>query len=495
MSSVFLPPLFLYLAKMTVIMAILYGYYWQFLRNASFHPYNRWYLLGSILLSFILPLLRIPLPAGWAGTEAYSGFFQAAGRDGGGSGGAVGGGALRPGGAGAVGGVFGWLHGWSGIFLLYGLVAVFFILGLLRSLYYLFRLSRKYSAIRVEGVRVYQTEEPGSPFSFLNRLFWNRDLPLDTAQGHYIFRHEWYHIRQRHTLDILLLELARSLCWCNPFFHLVLRELKVIHEFLADRWALSGNGVAGGLAGDGDGESTAGPDRPDKYLYAEWLVWQSVGVGRRQAAALGEDRQPGIVHSFFHTHLKRRITMITQSNQGRSGYTSRVMALPLFFLLCCAFAAKAPAASGAGSGADSGHLPMPGLVRHYLHALRYPDAALKQGQEETIWFSVILGDHNQLKGFSQYDAAPDLTGRTAYTITVKSLPARLPGSDGKAPVFTDQNKKEVFLEEARKASTKIAADTGHVYPPGEYFFTIIFKLEKPAGSDSLLEVKIESPSK
>ncbi len=196
--------------------------------------------------------------------------------------------------------------------------------------------------------------------------------------------------------------------------------------------------------------------------------------------------------------------MITQSNQGRRGYTSRVMALPLFILLCCAFAGRPVAGESAVAGpltgvahhkADSGQLPMPGLVRHYLRALRYPDAALKQGQEETIWFSVNLGDHNQLKEFRQYDAAPDLNGRTAYTITVTSLPAHFPGSDGKGPLLTDQNKKEVFLDEARRASARIAADTSRAYAPGEYFFTIIFRLEKPAGSDSTLAFKMNTPSK
>ncbi len=300
----------IYLVKMTVIMAILYGYYWQFLRNASFHPYNRWYLLGSVVLSFILPLLRIPLPAAWAGSEAYSGFLR--GGDGGGVAGNGGGtGEFGPAnGAGATQGSYQQLlHGWNGVYLLYGLVAAIFLFGLLRSLYYLFRLSRKYSAIRVDGVRVYQTEEPGSPFSFLNRLFWNRDLPLDTEQGHYIFRHEWYHIRQKHTLDILLLEIVRSLCWCNPFFHLVLRELKVIHEFLADRWALAGAADGGGgLAGPtrcGDGESAAGADRPDRYAYAEWLVWQSAGAtGRRRQQRWEKTGGPASFILFFILTLK-----------------------------------------------------------------------------------------------------------------------------------------------------------------------------------------------
>lgn len=463
MPSLSLSAVMLYLAKMTVITALLYGYYWAFLRNAAFHPYKRWYLLGSVLLSFLLPLLRIPFPAGWVLPHPYSGVFTvAAGSDNGGAAGP---------GVSATGSVHGYfyrlLHGGGGIGLLYGLVTVLFMVRLCRSLYHLWQLSRKYTSVRIEGIRLFQTAEPGTPFSFLDRLFWNRELPLDSLQGRSVFRHEWYHIRQRHTLDILLLEGVRSLCWCNPFFHLILREIKVVHEFLADRYAL---GAAG----------------PDRYVYAEWLVWQSAGA------------PPAVAHSFFHTHLKRRITMITQSNNARPRYISRVMALPLLFLLFSAFATKVPAGgslSSLGMGpvaGDSGHMPAPDLVRHYLHNLRYPAAALKQGQEETIWFSVSIGDHNQLKEFKQYEAVPDLKGRTVYTITVTSLPSHFPG-DGAGPLLTDQNKKAVFLEEARKASQNIVMDTKRVYPPGEYFFTIMFRLEKPAGSDSTLDISIVSP--
>ena len=64
---------------MTLISAILYGYYRAFLRNASFHPYNRWHVLGSVLLSLVVPLLQIPFPAGWMGGEHYTGIFSAVG--------------------------------------------------------------------------------------------------------------------------------------------------------------------------------------------------------------------------------------------------------------------------------------------------------------------------------------------------------------------------------------------------------------------------------
>ena len=72
MSSTLLSPALVFLGKMTLVSAFLYGYYWFFLRNASFHPYNRWYLLGSVGLSLFLPLLHIPLPAGWMSGEHYT---------------------------------------------------------------------------------------------------------------------------------------------------------------------------------------------------------------------------------------------------------------------------------------------------------------------------------------------------------------------------------------------------------------------------------------
>ncbi len=152
------------------------------------------------------------------------------------------------------------------------------------------------------------TREPGTPFSFLNRLFWNEEIDINSARGRQIFLHEWYHIRQRHTLDLLWLKALLVLFWVNPIFYLVYREIRTIHEFLADRYAVA----------DGD-----------RYEYAELLVWHSV------------DSQPlSLLHPFFQSSIKRRITMLTQLHSSRPGYWGRMMVLPLTFLLLCAFAAK-----------------------------------------------------------------------------------------------------------------------------------------------------------
>jgi N-acetylmuramoyl-L-alanine amidase len=291
----------LYFAKILLISGFLLGYYQLFLRNASFHSFNRFYLLVITALSLVLPLL--PLPAGGLFGDGdtltrTTGILHA----------------ITTG---------NWeesvvltrdpalLHRFSGgrelICQGYLLITLVFFIALLRTLRSIFRLSARSPQQRAGGVRVFMTTEPGTPFSFLNRIFWNKALDLNSSTGRQIFRHELYHVRQKHTIDLLALEIIRAVCWWNPFFHLIRKEIKATHEFMADRCAIGAS---------------------DKYEYAELLVWHSIG-----------NAEP-IVHSFFNTHLKRRITMLTRSSNTKPGYFNRIMVLPLLLLLFCAFAAR-----------------------------------------------------------------------------------------------------------------------------------------------------------
>ncbi|HEX4373777.1 MAG TPA: energy transducer TonB, partial [Puia sp.] len=67
----------------------------------------------------------------------------------------------------------------------------------------------------------------------------------------------------------------------------------------------------------------------DKYGYAELLVWQTVN-----------SKQINIINTFFHNQIKRRIAMITQLKNKRYYYLSRVMILPVLFILFCAFGTR-----------------------------------------------------------------------------------------------------------------------------------------------------------
>ena len=58
-------PLFIYILKAILVSGILLGYYWIGLRNTRFHYYNRFYLVGAVLLSLVLPLLDLQWFSSW----------------------------------------------------------------------------------------------------------------------------------------------------------------------------------------------------------------------------------------------------------------------------------------------------------------------------------------------------------------------------------------------------------------------------------------------
>ena len=51
-------------------------------------------------------------------------------------------------------------------------------------------------------------------------LFWNKKIELQSEKGEQIFRHELFHIEQKHSRDIIFLEILTAIFWLNPFFHL-----------------------------------------------------------------------------------------------------------------------------------------------------------------------------------------------------------------------------------------------------------------------------------
>jgi hypothetical protein len=203
--------------------------------------------------------------------------------------------------------LFGWfLSAKNDLYVLYAAVIAVILFTLVRTFMYIRRISKKYPYEVINNLKFYNTSEPGTPFSFFRSIFWNRELTLDSEKGQQIFRHELFHVQQRHTVDIMLTEIITACFWYNPLFHIIKKELKAIHEFLADQYAASGS---------------------DRYAYAELLVQQTISSGRLSLS-----------NYFFQNHIKRRIAMITQLKKGRYNYWSRLMPLPVAALLFCSIA-------------------------------------------------------------------------------------------------------------------------------------------------------------
>ncbi|MBS1933571.1 MAG: N-acetylmuramoyl-L-alanine amidase, partial [Bacteroidetes bacterium] len=286
--------------KIILISGMLFSYYWLLLRNKKFHQYNRFYLLSIPVTSICLPSLNIPVPGFDTHNQstAIKILNVVAVRD--------------------------WenvviitpknnfwhqLMNWQNISLIMFIsIAVVLLFVFAKKLWYVKRISNRYPYTQIEEIKFFNTEEPGTPFSFLKNIFWNNQIDSNTEKGKQIFRHELFHVRQKHTTDILFMEITGIIFWFNPFFYFIKKELKTVHEFLADQYAAS---------------------ETNSHDYAELL-----------ALSAATNYHFHLANSFFNNQLKRRITMLTQFKNPHYGYISRLMALPLLFILVCAFAVK-----------------------------------------------------------------------------------------------------------------------------------------------------------
>ncbi|HEY0651905.1 MAG TPA: M56 family metallopeptidase, partial [Chryseosolibacter sp.] len=87
------------------------------------------------------------------------------------------------------------------------------------------------------GFKVVRLDRQMSPFSFFNILFLGKSTATEVEEEAIIL-HEHAHRSQLHSVDVLLLELLCILFWFNPVMWLFRREIKAIHEYLADEHVL-----------------------------------------------------------------------------------------------------------------------------------------------------------------------------------------------------------------------------------------------------------------
>jgi TonB-dependent SusC/RagA subfamily outer membrane receptor len=289
-----------YLLQVIAVSGLLYLYYHIALRNKKFHLYNRFYLLAAIPVSILVPFLDIPVY--FTPQERESSFvlqslsvLSSSGET------------DMPSLLTARGTID---HGFNPADLLfygYILLGTFVLARIIISVLKIRKLSRHYPVERIGDINFVNTKEPSTPFSFFRWLFWHQSIELNSDKGEQIFRHELYHIRQRHSFDIIFMELTTVVFWINPFFHLIKKEMRAIHEFLADRFAVNEN---------------------QKWDYAELLLMQVL-----------QTRQP-LVNPFFHNQIKRRIAMITNPKKTSYKYLRKLFVLPLAALIVTLFAFK-----------------------------------------------------------------------------------------------------------------------------------------------------------
>lgn len=284
----------LYLAKVNAYWLLFYACYWLLLRKHTFFHWNRFYLLGTLLIAFALPAIHFAKPV----TTIYvpETVYQKATIS-------VAVIADRAPEAG--------MNIWTLITRLYAAVAVALTWKFVSGIFRLLKIAGRSEQVDMGRYTLLMLPENtgnkgGSSFSFFRWLFLS---PHDYRHNpDAVIRHEYEHIRQWHTADIVLIELLKVFFWVNPIVWLYKRSLETVHEYLADQPV---------------------PNRND---YASFLVAYAM-------------RSPDITianHFFNSSLLKSRIKMIYKKRSSRWLLTRYALVLPLVACSVAISASRSP---------------------------------------------------------------------------------------------------------------------------------------------------------
>lgn len=263
---------------MILVSAVMSAYYLLFLRDKTFHHYNRFYLLGTMVLSLLLPLLKVE----YFTIETDSRILLLLNQ-------------FNQNSAQEVENTFNF---WNFGALILGIVSFFLLAKLTLGLVKIHQLKKEFPKESIEGITFYNTNLHDAPFSFFRNLFWKKSILINSDLGKQILKHEMVHIEQKHSFDKLFVQIIQSLFWFNPIFYFIKKEITLIHEYLADKKAVK---------------------NADTRAFAQMLLASNFSGNVLPATS-----------PFLSSNLKKRLKMLTQKNTKYS-YARRILALPILF--------------------------------------------------------------------------------------------------------------------------------------------------------------------
>ncbi|MBD8081929.1 M56 family metallopeptidase [Chryseobacterium caseinilyticum] len=281
--------LFIYILKLFTCSGVMFLYYQLSLKDKTFHHYNRFYLLATMLVSIFLPLLKVEDFTIEVSDRIYLLFEQ--------------------------------VQSFKNpkninndhiyfriIFSALGLVSLIFVAKILTGIYKIEKLKNSFRKEQIKGINFYQTNLTDAPFSYFRNLFWKDSITLDSDVGRQILKHEMVHIEQKHSIDKIFAEVITAVFWFNPFFYLIKKEISLIHEYLADNKAV---------------------EKKDTKAFAQMLLTSHFSGTALPAAS-----------PFLNSNLKKRLQMLQKPNT-KFGYTRRILALPIVFTVAFAYLVNA----------------------------------------------------------------------------------------------------------------------------------------------------------
>lgn len=400
-----------YIIKSALVLALLYICIMPLLEKETFHRLNRIIILGCLLLSFIVPFIHFT-----GGTNPTVNMVRQA----------VQLPEIMIDGNGSEQSTWNLANIMICIYII-GVVAIFFMT-VVQTSSLILRMRKCEQTIDNKGNIIVLTDYAISPFCFFHYIVMSRD---DYANNRgFILTHEQEHIRLRHYIDLIILQLATIIQWFNPFVWLMGKNLKAIHEFEVDEAVLN-KGI-------------------DATKYQQFLVIKAVG-----------NRLQPFANNLNKESLKRRIIMMNQKKSNRWMMLKALFVIPVATLAVSVFANTtnmsnmAKAANTTTNSISTNNMQtkqsdtetfrvvevMPqfkggnkALMEYLMMNVKYPESAAKAKQQgRAVVGFVVRKDGTVSDVYIEKSTGYDVLDNEAMRV-VKSMPTWEPGKQKGKPV-------------------------------------------------------------
>ena len=203
-----------FLIKSTITLFVLLAVYYLFLEKEKIHVFNRFYLLFSLVFSMVIPFITIEVIQEIAQPTVNPGNIQI----------------LQ--GSAVILEETNYLE--IGLWSLYAAVTLVLAVRFFSNIIKISSKMKLNTPIEYKNAKLILVPEKTLPHTFLNTIFINKTEYNNRQIEAELYTHELTHVTQKHTLDILFIELLKTVFWFNPIFIFYKKAIQLNHEFLAD---------------------------------------------------------------------------------------------------------------------------------------------------------------------------------------------------------------------------------------------------------------------
>ena len=276
-----------FLIKSTITLFVLLAVYYLFFEKEKMHVFNRFYLLFSLVFSIVIPFININVIQEVPKPTVNPGNIQI----------------LQ--GSALVLEETNYLA--IGLWSFYGLVTLILAIRFISNIIKISSKMKSNSPIDYKNAKLILVPEKTLPHTFLNTIFINETEYNNRQIEAELYTHELTHVTQKHTLDILFIEILKTVFWFNPIFIFYKKAIQLNHEFLADEKVVTS--------------------------YNNVPFYQSLLLSKAN-----ENQTFYLASNLNYLITKKRLLMMTKTTSKTKALLKKAMLMPiratLLFLLC-----------------------------------------------------------------------------------------------------------------------------------------------------------------